>query len=201
MPSNMMLDSGNLMNSAGCRIGARSGLMTAIAAGADFFAVRNITDLLTPRNRPMAVSQLRTRITTVTPFTNAQGMGVEFYKVTGFTAIHSGGAGLVPVAKRRKTSGYDAIPSTEISVLISDTAAITTATYTLESDSMPFEMVACDVHAVGTTGLVTANLAWRPSDNLPEVLEKDEGIVGRITNAMGAAGVVRAFVGVDFIRF
>jgi hypothetical protein len=197
MPSNMMLDSGNLINAAPCRIGARSGLMTTIAAGADFFAVRNITDLLTPSNRPMAVSQLRVNASTITPFTNAQGLAFEFYKVTAFTAIHSGGSGLVPVAKRRKTTGYNAIPSTEISVLISDTAAITTATYTLESDSMPFAVMACDVHSIGTTGAVTCNVTWRPADNLPEVFEKDEGIIGRITNTMGAAGVIRAFVGVD----
>lgn len=201
MPANMFMDAGNLRDvAAPLYIGARSGLMTVIAAAADVFAVRNIgfipkgqTALV---DRPIAVSQIRTRFVTTTNFATAQGLAFEYYKVAGFTAVHDTGSPKAVTAQRRKTTGFEAIPLTEISTVISDTAAITNGTYTSPAESQLLELAA----GGGGVGFGFGS-RWVPVDGLPLVLEKNEGIVCRITSAMGATGVGRLFVGIDGYRF
>jgi len=188
--TSMLMESGNLINSIPYRLSGRSGSMTIIAADADVFALRNISV------KPVAISQIRSRFVTTTSFGAAQGLAFQFNKVTGFSAIHSGGSGIALSARRRKTSCGPAIATTEIIGQICDAAAITTATYVIDDADEPFESL------VGG-GAVSFSMASRytPTDGFPEVLEANEGIICRVVNTMGATGVGHLFISVDFFRY
>jgi hypothetical protein len=190
----------NLGTAYGVIAGARSGLMTGIAADADCYLLRNVG------KRPFKVTMVRIRWLTTTAFASAQCLGFAFYKVYGCTAVHTGGTptaiaphwrfqGNVPA-----TTLADTVPATESTVVvnvaltgvISGTAAITTATYTAPTASEP------EVFAVaGGTTVPAIYEDWLPRDGLPLVLEQNTGFLGRNTLLMGASGAGRLFVGVD----
>lgn len=190
----------NLGTAYGVIAGARSGLMTGIAADADCYLLRNVG------KRPFKITMVRIRWATTTAFTSAQCMAFAFYKVYGNSAVHSGGTPTTFVAHWRfqgnvpATTLADTIPTAEGTTVvniaatgvISGTAAITTATYTAPTASEP-ELFAVSVGSV-TPGIYED---WQPRDGLPFVLEQNTGLLGRVAIAMGASGVGRLFVGVD----
>lgn len=198
--TNGVLIDSNLGTAYGVIAGARSGLMTVIAADADCYLLRNVG------KRPFKITLLRIRWLTTTAFTTAQCMGFAFYKVYGCTAVHSGGTpttiaphwrfqGNVPT-----TATGDTVPATEGTTLInialtgviSGTAAITTATYTAPTAAEP------ELFPVSSGSTLPAIYSdWQPRDGLPIVLEQNTGLLGRLSVTMGAAGVGRLYVGVD----
>jgi hypothetical protein len=185
--NNALVES-NLVQAVGIVAPARSGLMTGIAADADVYALRNVHS-----TRTFSVGMIRFRWYTTTAFGTAQSMAFRVSKVFGFTAVHSGGT---PVAcqahyktqPHRQTAGTR-VPLTELSAVISSTAALTTATYTAPDDDEPDEMVV-------SSGAVLPVLSeiWRPRDGLPLVLEPNTGIVIKLDVAMGASGLGRLYV-------
>jgi hypothetical protein len=190
----------NLGSAYGVIAGARSGLMTGIAADADCYLLRNIG------KRPFKITMVRVRFATTTAFSAVQCLAFVFHKVYGCTAVHTGGTPTAFVAHWRfqgnvpATATGDTIPTTEgttvvniaASGVISGTAAITTATYTAPTASEP-ELFT--VAGGSTTPVVYED--WQPRDGLPLVLEQNTGFLGRVAIAMGATGVGRLFVGVD----
>lgn len=192
---NMLMEPGNLANSFGHIVGARSGLITAVAAGGVVFALRNVLQA-TGRSKPIAISQIRTRFVTTTAFGTGQGLAFEYHKVTGFSSQYSGGSPVAVAVTRRKTQPQDAIPSSQVSAVVAATAAITTATHSTIDDQEPVEV------AAGGGGVAFGfGSRWVPVDGYPLVLEGDEGLVCRVVNTMGATGAGHLFVGVDFFRY
>lgn len=179
---------------------ALSGLMTGIAADADVAMVINLND------SPIVVQRIRLRWFTTTAFAAAQCMAFRVNKVYGATAVHTGGTPTAVQAHYNFQSGQkvtragvaiatgDRIPLTEISGVISSTAAITSGTYTAEDADEP-EVVAI---GAGST-LPTLYENWvPPGPSL--VLPKNTGILVNLAIAMGATGVGKLFVGVDGYR-
>jgi hypothetical protein len=186
----------NLVQAEGFLVGARSGLMTVIAADADVFGMRNILST----KDAIAVAWIRLRWVTTTAFGAAQSLAFRVNKVYGFTAIHSAGGTAVQAhfrrqSQRRGTAAGDRVPLTEISSYISDTAAITGATYTAE-DTDELECYAVGASSTGP-GVYED---WTPEDGIPLVLEANEGLVINNEITMGATGVGRLAVIVGCYR-
>lgn len=188
----MMAEPGNLRDvSAGCIIGARSGAMTAtIDAGAVVFAARNISE------RPSAVSRLLARWMTTTAFGSSQCVAFAFYKVTGYTASHTGGVQVT--AQKRKTSQFREIPATELDIRIGDTGPLSGGTHDAIDSASPIEMFTSESL---TSPVIAGPEPWRFGDQLPLVLEQNEGLLGVNLVAFGATGVGTLFVGANFYRF
>lgn len=196
MGENLAAIERNLAQAEGYIVGARSGLMTAIAADADVFGMRNILST----KDALAVAWIRLRWETAAAFTTAQSLAFRVHKAYGFTAIHSAGGTAVQAhfrrqSQRKGTAVGDRVPLTEISSYISGTAAITGATYTAVDADEP------EAYAVGA-GSTTPGVYddWTPEDGIPLVLEPDEGLVIKVDILMGAVGAGRLWVGVGCYR-
>lgn len=190
----------NLGTAYGVIAGARSGLMTGLAAADDCYMFRNVG------KRPFKITMVRIRWVTATAFTTAQCVGFAFHKVYGATAVHSGGTPTTFVAHWRfqenvpATTTGDTVPTSESTVVvnvaatgvISGTAAITSPTYTAATAAEP-EIFA--VSGGSTTPAIYED--WQPRDGLPLVLAQNTALVGKVVVALGAAGVGRLFVGLD----
>jgi len=180
--------------------GALSGLMTGISADADVAGLRNLLDA------PIVVQRIRIRWFTTTAFASAQSMAFRVNKVTGFTAVHTGGSPTAVQAHYNYGEGIgvnragtalatgDRIPLTEISGVIASTAAITTATYTAEDTDEP------EVMAIGAGSTIPSVYEnWVPPSG-PIVLAKNTGLIVNLAIAMGSSGVGKLYVGVDGYR-
>lgn len=202
--NNFHVNDGNLLNGQGIVLGAVSNLVTGVAADADVFGFRNINA------QPLAISMIRIRWATTAAFTSAQSMIFSVSKVYGFTAIHDTAGKAIQAHYKNQdaeetygtragaaiTTG-DRVPATEMTAYISDTAAITGATYTAEDTDEP------EVFAVGagsTLPGVYEDYCPAAEDGLPLVLMANEGLVVNVRLAMGAGGVGRLFVGLDGFR-
>lgn len=200
MQKSLVLSDRNSADAQGIIVPLLSGLMTGIAAAADIAGVRNLMDV------PLVVDGIRIRWVTTTAFATAQALAFRWNKVTGFTAVHDTGS---PVAcqahynfaegvKTNQVTGAavavgDRIPLTEISSVISGTAAITNATYTAEDVDEP------DGFAVGA-GSTLPGVYDNYYPLLPIVLPKNTGLIFNNHIAMGATGVGNLFIGIDCHR-
>ena len=195
MQQNLALTDSNLNTAEGFVIGALSGLMTGIAAGADVCGIRNVG------TRPLVILGIRIRWVTTTAFTTAQALAFRVNKVYGFTAVHDTGTPVAVQAHHLHQSGIggttvgDRIALTEISTTISSTAAISISSgYTAEDADEP------DVFAVGAGSTLPGVYEdWTPP-GLPLVLPTNTGLVINNHILMGAAGVGNLYVGVDGYR-
>lgn len=180
---------------------ALSGLMTGIAAAADVAGVVNLHDT------PWVVQRIRIRWVTTTAFASAQCMAFRVNKVTGFTAVHTGGSPTAVQAHHVYGEGIKTdratgavlttgarIPLTEISGVIAATAAITTATYTAEDTDEP------EVVAIGAGSTLPSVYENYVPPGPPIVLAKNTGLIINNHILMGASGVGNLFVGVDGYR-
>lgn len=187
-------------SSEGVIWGALSGLITGIAKDADVAGVVNLLDT------PWVVQRIRLRYWTTTAFASAQSMAFRVNKVTGFTAVHTGGTPTAVQAHHNYGEGItktragvtlatgDRIPLTEISGVIAGTAAITTATYTAEDTDEP------EVVAIGAGSTLPSVYENFVPPGPPIVLAKNTGLIVNLAIAMGASGVGQLFVGVDGYR-
>jgi hypothetical protein len=179
---------------------ALSGAMTGIAAAADVGGVVNLLDA------PWVIQRIRIRWVTSTAFATAQCLAFRVNKVTGFTAVHTGGTPTAVQAHHLYGEGIgktragvtmvtgDRIPLTEISGVISSTAALTTPVYTAEDTDEP------EVFAMGAgSTLPSVYENWAPPGP-PLVLTKNTGLIINNHILMGASGVGNLFVGVDGYR-
>ena len=178
----------NLVQATGFILPARSGAMTGIAADADVYGAVNLNS-----QRNLALTMARVRFVTTTAAASAQAMAIRFSKVTGYTAVHSGGSGVSVQAHYhtlplRQAAGTR-VPTTEIRAVISGIAAITSATYTAPDDDEP------DFYPISSGGTFpTIYEDVFPADGLPSVLEPNTGIVGKLDIAMGASLVGRLYI-------
>lgn len=199
--SNMLISEGNLRAAAAGYIGAKSQALAITTAETPWFGLRNAGYIppgqLVAVNRPMAISQLRMKFFSLTAFT-AGSFAFEAHKTTTTANYTTGGISPQVTAIRKKTSGYEAIPTSEIDIQISAGGGLSGGSQTIVGgESNPFDM------AVGGSFDETRpafESIWLPQDGFPLVLEQDEGLIIHNANAF-AAGTGVLFVGVDFYRF
>lgn len=180
-------------------IGAKGVVGNTITAEAPLFALRVLpyTNPLSGNvvNRPIAITQLRMKWVTTTAYDAAQlGMALEVHKTT-CTANHDTGGAQV-LAQRKSTSGYDAIPATEIDVYITGSGAISGGSHTLiAEEGAPFDV------AVGAGVSPAFESIWVPEDGFPLKIEQNEGLLIHNAIELEATGAGLLFVGIDFFRF
>lgn len=122
---------------------------------------------------------------TTVAFGAAQEVGFDLFKATGYSAPHTGGAGVVP-SKVHTDQPASLVTSTQLR--IATTGALTNGTDTLDTDRLAADSFWC--------AGVTSFLPWRAYEFVDHplgglVFKANEGIVLRNTVLMGAAGVVR----------
>jgi hypothetical protein len=200
MKHSLVLSDRNSADAQGIVIPLLSGAMTGIAAGADVAGVRNLMDV------PVVVDGIRIRWVTSTAFGTAQALAFRVNKVYGFTAVHDTGSPVAIQAHYQYQAGVQTdqataapvttgarIPLTEISSVISATAAITNGTYTAEDTDEP------EVFAVGAGSTLPGVYEnWCPL--VPMVLTKNTGLVINNHILMGPSGVGNLFIGIDCHR-
>lgn len=160
--------------------GVSGSIAGAISAATDLFAIRNGSS-----SKSLVVSQIEYQWVTTTAFGAAQALLFGLYKVTGFTVLHSAGAGLKTLSGVPKRTTY-ALSFTDIDCVIAGTADITGHTYAAPDADEPFHSAASPSHSVTPT----AYGVWVPDvAGLPLILEPDEGVILRPLIALGATGV------------
>jgi len=194
MRQNLTLRDSNAEGAEGIVWGAVSGLVTAIAAGADVAGFVNLDA------RPFCVTGIRIRFATTTAFTSAQALAFRVNKVTGFTAIHTTGGTAVQAHHCFAegiggTATGDRVALTSLSGYIAATGAISGATYTAEDTDEP------DVFAVGAGSTLPGVYEdWSPPARGMLVLPQFTGLVVNNHLLMGASGFGNLFVGIDGYR-
>jgi hypothetical protein len=183
-------DPARVANRPGYVIGALSGALTVITAGADVFALRNVAA------EPLVVSAIRLGWYTTTGFAAAQGLAFGVWKVTGFSVVHDTGSGIKTIAAlARRTGAPPLVDGVDIQARMAAAVAISGQTYATPDADEPL--------GVGIAGGNTSPglyFNWTPADGLPLVLEADEGVVVRNQITMGATGVGSLHVGIDARR-
>lgn len=169
-------------------ISGSSGALTAVAAAGNVFSFRN-----TGAN-PILVRQVRIGFGTTTAFTAAQSLFYTMFKCTGFTVSDSGGTALYTAGQNKHRESFTNITSAP-DVRVSTTGALTAGTRTVQTQGIAN---ACGAStAVGTSMQNIALLSTTPGE-YPLYLAQNEGFVIQNDVLMGAAGVIRLQVQVEF---
>lgn len=179
--------------------GAYSGLVTGVAAGSatagHLWACRFVTptNTVTDARRFAVIQRLRIRSFTITSYTAAQEVLLAVFKLTAYTAAHTGATAITPV---KKSESYAAPLMT---ARIADTGALTAGTQTLSTDPIRSgafaERAAADVVPKGAIDIL---LTTEDLIRDPIILGNNEGLLLRNEVAMGAAGVARIVVEMDW---
>jgi hypothetical protein len=169
-------------------VAGASGALTGVAAAGAVFSFRNTGSNL------MLVRRLSIGFVTTTAFTTAQGLDYQLLRANSFTASDTGGTALYTAGANKHRTGFTNITSAP-DIRISSTGALTAGTRTLETAGMG--IAGGSSTGVGTS-MQAADLLRYDSGDYPLVLAQNEGFV--ITNgiAMGAAGVIRLQVSVEY---
>jgi hypothetical protein len=169
-------------------VSGASGALTGVAANGPVFSFRNTGSNL------ILVRRVSIAFVTTTAFTAAQGLAYQLLRANSFTGSDSGGTALFTAGQNKHRNSFTNIASAP-DIRISSTGALTAGTRTLETAGMGFANGSST--AVGTS-MPTEDLLRYDSGDYPLVLAQNEGFV--VTNgiAMGAAGVIRLQVSVEF---
>ena len=168
---------------------ALTGAMTGLPANAPIFSLRNTSTNL------ILVRRVGIGFMTTTAFTAAQALDFGLAVARGFTINDTAGTDISPTVNitKRRTS----LATPNVHIRIATAAALTAGTRTLDTLNM-------SIAAGGSAGLATGlppvpdNLFGHASDDLAIVLAANEGIVISSLTAMGAGGVVKAYIAVGY---
>lgn len=192
MAENNLIENGRLVYCKSHWIGGVSGALTAVAAQAIVWGLRNIT------NEELIVSKVVQKVFTTTPFTTPQGLGFALYKATLVTADFSGGIAINPTRKR--VGDHTPLAASETSAMIANAGALAGGgTITFDADD-PLDVMVCagnNPTAAATTADEHGESVWTPGNNVPLSLTANEALIIVPLVTMGAAGVVKLFVGAD----
>jgi hypothetical protein len=169
-------------------VSGASGALTGVAANGPVFSFRNTGSNL------ILVRRLSIGFVTTTAFTTAQGLDYQMLRANSFTGSDSGGTALFTAGQNKHRNSFTNITSAP-DIRISSTGALTAGTRTLETAGMG--IAGGSSTAVGTS-MQASDLLRYDSGDYPLVLAQNEGFV--VTNgiAMGAAGVIRLQVSVEY---
>ena len=169
-------------------VSGASGALTGVAAAGPVWSFRNTGANL------ILVRRVSIGFVTTTAFTTAQGLDYQMLRANSFTASDSGGTALFTAGQNKHRNSFTNITSAP-DIRIASTGALTAGTRTLETAGMG--IAGGSSTGVGTN-MPTADLLAYDAGDYPLVLAQNEGFV--ITNgiAMGAAGVIRLQVSVEY---
>lgn len=179
-----------MRHAEGITLPSLSGLMTAVEAGSDVCAARNLSA------RVLGVTLIQVRWVTETPFDVAQSLAFRINQVHGFTTTHNAG-GKVCQAHYKYQAGIAATAVGERinpNLLVGYTSlagAITGGIYMEEDADEP------DLFAVGAGSTLPGVLDdWSCApDGLVMVLPQNTGIVVNLQTSLVGAGAGRLFLG------
>lgn len=170
-------------------LAAPTGLLSGIVAGGRIFSLRNTSSNL------ILIRGVELGFMTTTAFTAAQALDYALYVARSFSASDSVGTDVSPTGNVGKHRTSLATPS--IAARISAAAVISGGT--LVQDAVAVGLVAGGSTGLGT-GLVQSpgNLFTAIPGEMPLVLAANEGITITNVTLMGAAGVVKAYVALEY---
>ena len=171
-------------------VGAVTGAMTGLAAGAAIFSFRNLS------GNPVLVRRLGVGFVTTTAFTAAQMLSFGLVVARSFTASDTGGTAIALTGSNAKHRTTLATP-TSLDCRISTTAALGAGTRVLDANAIGVQ--AGWSGAAGVTIVpALSNLLSHDTGDYPVVLAQNEGLIISNLTAMGAAGVGIATVAIEF---
>lgn len=170
-------------------LAASSGAATGIAAGGAIFSMQYADSASV-----LVLERLRVAAVITTAFTTAQAIDVDAIIERGFTAPDTGGAALSPLTgqKTRSLMGNSIVNDARIAT----TAALTPGTKT--PDANPFTISPISQNNTLGAGQLVTLYELTAAGQHPVVLAKNEGLNVRVVTAMGAVGVVKYYVAVDW---
>lgn len=174
-------------------IGAQSGALAGVAAGAPLFSLRNGGG----NGEVFVVRRVGLGFITTAAFTTAQVVDFGLYAARGCTASDSGGTQVSFAGSNQKLRTSLVAPN-GCDARISAAVALTAGTRTL--DPVPLGQVGFFSNAAGAalTQPWTANLWDQYAGDHQIVLAPNEGLVVVAMTAFGAAGVGRLYLNVEF---
>jgi hypothetical protein len=186
-------------NSTGLyRLSMQSGLMTTIAAGSatagHVFAFR-----WTSATFIACIHRIKLRWQTTTAFTAAQEMGFRIFRLTGYSAAHTGGTAATLTAPNLKKATRFPV-SALADARIGAAAALTAGTHTLDAQEIGGLNFFSQATAVPDISMVETTIDAGPQLSSFLELVVNEGFIVRNELVMGAAGVGRLLVEVDWIE-
>ena len=169
-------------------VAGSSGALTGAAAAAPVFSMRNTGANL------LMIRSVRIGFIVTTAFTAAQGLAYGLLKANSFTVSDSGQTALYTAGANKHRNSFTNITSPP-DIRISTTAAITAGTRTLET--APLVVAGGAASGLGAAMGITPLLSHDTGD-YPLILAQNEGFI--ITNdiLMGAIGVIRLMVNVEY---
>lgn len=169
-----------------------SGLLTGIAAGGRIFSFRNSSTNL------ILVRRIGIGFMTTTAFTAAQAIDFGLAIARAFTVADSAGAGRTDLSPTLNLAKYrTSLATPNVQASIAGTAVISGGTLTADT-------LYAGMAAGGSAGLATGlapapdNLFQQSTGDLPLVLAANEGFVINNLTLMGAVGVLKAYVNVEY---
>lgn len=182
------------------RLGVSSGLITTIAArtatAGHVFAWRWGSSTVFAK-----VLRLNISVRTIAGFTAAQEFSMGLWRLTGYTASHSGATTLTKTSPEFKKDTLNDATSALTYAGVATTAALTAGTHTFLANPVSIDAYAeLAAGAAVPKGRFDFGFNMNEVVNEPMIFRQDEGLV--ITNEilMGAAGTARLFVQMDWIE-
>jgi hypothetical protein len=183
MAENNLAENGRLVYAKGFTYASIDLTLTAIAAAGNVWAWRNIGP------EEFAIDSLAMKVNTQTVFGAAQSLAFAAYKVSGFTALPTGGLAIDP--SRKRVADHELPPTTESVASRSNGVALGAGTFTVVTDE-PIDVLLTDF-SVSPKG----ESLWSAHSRIPHTIGPNEGIIIRSLSLMGASGVCAFFAGLD----
>ena len=178
-----LIDKKKLSKAPHARYNGASGLLTVVAAGSatagHVYVLRNAD-----ATKKIHITRVRLQFTPTVAFGAAQALALAIFKLTGYSAAHTGGTAVT--AQKRRTSESATLVG---AARIATTAGLTSGTHTFAAQPL----FRCGAHST----LPVIDAVWTPRDDHGEILEANEGICVRNEVLMGASGVGVLSVEVD----
>lgn len=177
-----------------CQFGAiYAGFAAGTATAGHIYALRWASS-----THAMRISSIRVKRQIIVGFTAAQEVATALYRLTGYTASHTGGTAATLTSPNCKldTSGSDTLLTQS---MITSGSALTAGTHTL--DAQPFAADSrAELAAAATVqkNAVENMVEWHTDRKRPLVLRQNQGFIVRNEILMGAGGTIRPIVEVDW---
>ena len=172
--------------------GVQSGALTGVAANGPVFSLRNAAG----NGELVLVRHIGIGFLTTTAFTTAQIVDYGLFFARSFTASDSGGTAISIAGNNTKVRTSLVAPNS-MDARVATTAALTAGTRTLDTNALA--QIGAWSGGAGQGLVPVQNNLWDQytGDQLI-VLAPNEGLVIANLTAMGAAGVIRLYVNVEF---
>jgi hypothetical protein len=172
--------------------GAQSGALTGVAANGPVVSLRNAAG----NGELLLVRHIGLGFLTTTAFTTAQVVDFGLFFARSFTASDSGGTAISITGNNTKVRTSLVAPNA-MDARLATTAALTAGTRTLDTNALA--QIGAWSGGAGQGLVPVQNNLWDQytGDQLI-VLAPNEGLVIANLTAMGAAGVVRLYVNIEF---